>query len=494
MKIRFLSVIVLLFLFVSISCGDKPIDIPIPPKPEVPENPGGGNEEPTPTADTENWIYRKNKETGKEEKFFGIGTWHVMGFNPAQDPDPADGPNAQIFLQKTTHFNMVNIDPRYIKPYMSGKMLMINNFSPALHSYLDGIPGLPQGKDKDYHRTQFLKANSNNAQLISAMDNVVLTAKSSYRNFDRAYHSIDELALGGVARWFIPPAIGEKMYESVKKHEGNDAIFFVDLLGHGRGSTFFFEKNYLKDNATMPGNPPYELLSANAQQQKDIPLLGFFRAHDNSYVYNFSKDGGYGYLNLDIIKLKELWYENVKQIAEAYKDNGTVFGINAFRDFHAHPILAGVTVDALKAGLGDKPIWLYFDGNGGARPKSMSAKDYANGLKCQIYTSIVHGATGFFFWNDWSQKYEDGTPMYEVFDALLPIVKELNENQHIFYLPTIERKIANDLHVMIKKDATSGKKYIIATNTSKTSKLPLGVQGLQKSELAPMEVYISPML
>lgn len=493
MKTKILLSSIVLFLCLGfVACGDKD---PVPPAPKPPVTPvdptPNPNPNPTiPTGDTENWIYRKNKDTGKNEKFFGIGTWHVMGFDPAKE----DEVNTQIFLQKTTHFNMVNIDPRYIKPFMSGKILMINNFSPALHSYLDGIAGLPKGKDKDYHRTQFMKVNANNPQLISAMDNVVLLAKNTYRNFDRMYHSIDELAMGGVARWYVPAAVGEKMYESVKKHEGNDAVFFVDLLGHGRGSTYFFEQNYLKDHSSMPSNPPYELLSANAQKQTDIPLLGFYRAHDNSYVYNFSKDGGYGYLNLDIAKLKTLWFENVKQIAAAYKGNGNVFGINAFRDFHAYPILAAVTVDALKAGLGDKPIWLYFDGNGGARPKTMSAKDYANRLKCQIYTSIVHGATGFFFWNDWSQKYEDGTPMFEVFDAMLPIVKELNENQHIFYMPTFERKIADDLHVMIKIDPDTKKKYIIAVNSSTASTLSLGIQGLAKKTLSPMEVYVSPML
>lgn len=46
------------------------------------------------------------------------------------------------------------------------------------------------------------------------------------------------------------------------------------------------------------------------------------------------------------------------------------------------------------------------------------------------------------------------------------------------------------MHMMIKKDE-NGKKYIIATNTSKTNSLELNMQGVQKKVLNPLEVYIS---
>jgi len=164
------------------------------------------------------------------------------------------------------------------------------------------------------------------------------------------------------------------------------------------------------------------------------------------------------YNNIDFETLKNIWYENVRIISSAYKNNGNVFSINAFRDFYANPILSGITVDALREGLGgDVPIWLYFDGNGYAKPANVTAEYYVKSVKCQIYTSIIHGATGIFFWNDWSK-----TP--EVFDVLLPMLKELNGYLPIIKSNTIEMKIDNDLHVMVKD--FNGKKYIIASNTS----------------------------
>ena len=30
----------------------------------------------------------------------------------------------------------------------------------------------------------------------------------------------------------------------------------------------------------------------------------------------------------------------------------------------------------------------------------MEVNEYVKELKCQMYTSITHGATGVFFWND----------------------------------------------------------------------------------------------
>lgn len=480
MKTKILLNSILFFLCLNFSCTEKGVKEPPVPEPEKPEEPV----EPSPTADTEYWLYRKNKTNGKNEKFFGIGTWHLPGYSLSETLD-TDEANKTIYGERSANFNVIYLDSRYIQPYMTEKIQMISNFSNVIHGYLDKISGLPKDADKDYYRSHYLKANVSNPEFVKIIEDNVDYLKNRYQNFDRIYAPIDEIAMGGVSRWFIPPAVGDMMYETIKKKE-SDPIVFVDLLGHGRGSTFFFEQNYLKEHSNMPGKPPYELLSENARKQTTLPLLGFSQAHDGSSVYSFDSNGNYSYANLNIAILKNIWFENVKQIAEAYKNNGNVFSINAFRDFYANPILAGITVDALKAGLGDKPIWLYFDGNGYAKPTNVTPKNYINSVKCQIYTSIVHGATGVFFWNDWSK-----TP--EVFDALLPVLKELNENMDIIYLPTIEKKIDNDLHIMIKQDKNKTK-YIIATNTSKTTTLPLGIQGLQKTSLPPTEVYVAPIL
>jgi hypothetical protein len=158
-------------------------------------------------------------------------------------------------------------------------------------------------------------------------------------------------------------------------------------------------------------------------------------------------------------------------------------GINAFRDFFAYPVLSGITVDAMKAGAGkEMPIWLYFDGNGYAKEPDYPAADYLKSMKCQMYTSIIHGCTGVLFWNDKSKPSD-------VFDGLSPILKEMNDHVKIFVLKTLETKIDNNLHYTIK--GNKKQKYIIATNTSTTETLPINVAGVSKKSLEPLEVYIA---
>lgn len=181
--------------------------------------------------------------------------------------------------------------------------------------------------------------------------------------------------------------------------------------------------------------------------------------------------------------MKRIWYENTKIIAGDYSGNGDVFGINAFRDFYAYPVLAGLTVDALRAGLGEKvPLWLYFDGNGYAKPGNVAPEQYLVNVKCQIYTAIIHGATGILFWNDWSK-----TP--EVFDELLPVMEELNDNLEIIKLNTVERVIEGDKHIIIK--GNSKERYIIASNTSKTDSITIEPQKGITLKLAPLETLIT---
>ena len=100
-----------------------------------------------------------------------------------------------------------------------------------------------------------------------------------------------------------------------------------------------------------------------------------------------------------------------------------------------------------------------------------------------MYTSITHGATGIFFWNNPSGQ--------EVWDALQPTLEEMKGNLDIIKLKTLEKRDNDNMHLMIKRD-DKGQKYIIATNTSKTSSVPLNVENLEKNSLGPLEVYISP--
>lgn len=435
-------------------------------------------------ANNDGWVLSKKTGSYKYERFFAIGTWHVPGYeftDSLHADEQSYQENAALFRKKSEPFNMLFVTPGYEKDYMSEKIHILNPVSPMLHGYIDKFSELPKGDDKDYYRSRFIKENVNNPEFENYLDSEIKKILETLPNDKYMYSHIDEIALGGVSKWAVPPVVGAKINERVKKQDKNSLVF-VDLLGHCKGSTYFFEQRYQEKYGSLPEDPPYELIDPEARKCK-IPLLGFAQAYNGNPVYQFS-NGEYSYTDYDFETLKSVWYENTRLVAQAYKNCGDVFGINAFRDFLAYPELSGITVDALKAGLGSKiPVWIYFDGNGYAKPSTMTEQDYIQSVKCQIYTSVIHGATGILFWNDWRK-----TP--EVFDALLPMLKELNENLHIIKLETKDRKIDNDLHIMIKENE-KGQKYIIASNTSKTDVISFDIPGKNKKELLPLEVYVA---
>lgn len=434
-------------------------------------------------VDGDGWVLQKGLSGKKFEKFFAIGTWHVPGyvFTDSEEADDAQYQrNASLFQERTAPIQLVFVTPGLQKAYMSDKIHVLNPFSPMLHKFLDQRSGITEGKDKDYYRNRYLEKMVDSPEFEEFLDTEIRQLLDNLPNDKYIFSHIDEIAMGGVSRWAIPPAAGAKITERLKLQHKN-ALVFVDLLGHAKGSTYLFEKKYLQTHDALPPDPPYDLATPGALEST-IPLLGFFHSYNGLPVYQFI-DGNYSYTTHGYETLKSIWYENAKLIAEGYKTCGDVFGINAFGDFRTYPALAGVTVDALRAGLGEGvPVWLYFDGNGYAKPANVTPEAYIELVKCQIYTAIIHGATGIMFWNDWHK-----TP--EVFDALLPMLKELNDNMDIIKLKTLETKVDGDLHVMIKKE--KGKKYVIASNTNKSEALPLNRPGIQKQTLNPLEVYIS---
>ena len=105
-----------------------------------------------------------------------------------------------------------------------------------------------------------------------------------FPNAELAFLPIDEVALGLInSHWFTPPVVGDRIHEKNKSFNPN-AIVFVDLTGHGKGSSFFFEKRYLKEHSFMPLNPPYEAVESESARDyaqealasgEGLPLLVF---------------------------------------------------------------------------------------------------------------------------------------------------------------------------------------------------------------------------
>jgi len=438
------------------------------------------------TTSQDGWVLREKNGDTKFERFFAIGLWNIPGYNKEAMENGAAvyRENAKPYLDKSSLYNMVYMSPGDLK-FQKERVEITGSigFYEMLKKYIDNIPNASTGNDSDYGKRQYIKKHVNDKDFENALDSAIDLLIKQNGTTDHIWAPIDEIANGGAGSgWCWPAVVGNKIKEQIKKKEKNTLVY-TDMVGIAKGNTYLFEQTYLKTHDSMPPTPPYDALGKGAVIIKERPLLGFNRAYNGLPVY---ENGTASYIQYDIETLKTLFFENLKSTAAGYKGCGDVFGINAFIDFNTYPVLAGTTVDAIKAGIDKKtPVWLFYDGNGYAKPSDMSAEKFVKIIKCQMYTSIIHGATGILFWNDRSN-----TP--EVFNALEPIVKELHKNLDIFYLNTSYWKSKNDLHYMIKvKDKKHS--YIIASNTSMTETIDINIPNVSKKSLKPLEVYISPI-
>lgn len=435
-------------------------------------------------TDKDGWVLQKKDKQNKFEKFFAIGIWGVPGYEFSKEKEKDSATyydNAKIFAQQTALFNAVIIQTDYGRPYMNGilKMTGTSEFPNELKTYAaNKVMKNSTIPNNAYTRMQELKKPANKQEL-SDIINKTIDSVNKNNTGDHIWSPIDEVANG--LGWNWPVTAVEAIYKNIKAKE-KTALVYTDLMGTGKGNTFLFEQRYLQKNNSLPSTPPYQVLKPEELSYAKDSLLGFNQAYNGYPQYEF-KNGTYAYKQYAIDTLKKLWFENVKCTAASYKNGGDVFGVNAFLDFYAYPVLAGITVDAIKAGAGAKiPVWLYFDGNGYARPKKISVNDYTEIVRCQIYTSIIHGATGIMFWSDLRNSVEN-------FDVIISVVKELKNNLQIIYMKTLQSRWEGDLHYIIKQDG-NGKKYIIASNTSKTNAAQLNISKLKRI-LKPIEVYIS---
>lgn len=223
----------------------------------------------------------------------------------------------------------------------------------------------------------------------------------------------------------------------------------------------------------MPKEPPYEILP----KVKRHNLNAFAQSYDGTPVYI---DGTFDYTPLDSARLIDAIYTNIKLCSKDYKQCGDVFGVNVFMDTNRYPILSGISVDAIKEGVGeDRPVWIFFDGNGYAVPDGESVPFFIKNLKCQMYTSLIHGATGVMFWND-REKSTD------IFNGLNKVVAEMTARENVLKMDTEKKSWNGDLHYMIKKNGKL--RYLIASNTNKKQNKILHLPGMKSLNLRPLDV------
>lgn len=439
-------------------------------------------------TNSDGWVLRKTHSNNGFEKFFAIGIWGIPGYgftNETSLEETKKSPNSSsIFIKKSKYFNLILLQSGREKDYMNEKIKLVgtSEIPWILGDYLSKNQFNLKRNDSIYYVRQKIKKDINLDIVKDHIDKEIqdIITSNERQKSDFIWAPFDEPASGG--GWCWSPIVLNSIYKQIKKRNANSLVY-IDLAGNGRGNSYLFEKYYLKSHLSMPDeNAPYNSLN-NDVRNNPSNLTPFNYSYNGKSMYTY-KNGQYKISNLDYKDLEKIWYENIKETASGYQSSGDIFGINSYRDFFLYPKLAGITVDAIKAGIKTHPpVWLWFDSNGAYKPSNLSIEEYIKNIKCQIYTSIIHGATGVLFWSDLRKD-----PKY--FDLLIPLIKELKDNLNVLYLKTIEKKDKGDLQYLIKI-TNQAHKYIIAVNTNTTDSVLFSHPLSPKKYLKPLEVYFS---
>lgn len=381
--------------------------------------------------DNNGWVLKKQYIDSKYEKFFAIGLWGLPINKLTDNRRSINSSNIEsddsYLVSKTKNFNIIVSHSGYLKDFFSNKICMIGSsefpwyFKQFLIRNNKG-ENLFQNMDYlEYHATYSKVLDKDINRVVNDMLNVYHDSKK----WDYIWAPIDEV-------WKWPSNLTNKIYKTIKSKDINSLVY-VNLLGNGRIKPYS-----ITDNSTIETN-----------------IKDFFK---------FQKE----------------WYNNVYQTALIYKESGDVFGINSYNDFYLFPSLVGTTVDAIKSATANAPVWLYFDFTGYAKSKSTSFNDYLINIRCQVYSSLIHGATGVLFWNDGNNVNE--------FNEALVLIEEIVQVEKIMKMNTFKKKLTGDIRYIIKND-NSGNQFLIATNVNKKEKGLLLINN-KKIFLNPLQVYI----
>lgn len=430
------------------------------------------------------WVMKADQISNKDEKFFAIGLWGVPGYTfnrlSVTEESKKYPENKSQFLSKIKHFNLFYIQSEYGKQYMNNVMKMggTSEFTWFLKEEYFNKKG--DNKAAYYMMRQLeLEKNNNSPRLQKTIKNAIdYTLREVKDSKDFIWAPFDEIATG-YQSWAWPNEVTDMIYKEIKKRTPSKLVF-IDLLGGSSliANSFLFEQYHKEKHGKLPQNPPFNALQKTSKRES---LNDFYVNHEGKSVMEYI-NGDWQINSMSSRNFEKNWFNNVKKTAEGYKKSGDIFGINSFQYLRDEPKLAGVTVDAIKAGTGqDTPVWLFFDSNGYAKESFDSPESYVRKIKCQIYTSIVHGATGVLFWSDLEKNDK-------VFNTLLPVIAELKQYEYIFYMDTEEQKLDGDIRYMIKKYNNS--RYIIAVNTS-SNKRYLSNKNIKRALFEAFEVKVS---
>ena len=426
---------------------------------------------------TENgWALREtSKGSEKYEKYFSLGVWGIPNYYHKVDNVTKD--NSVVFLTEKTHFNTFVIQPGM-----------------DLHDYLDNvtlftgmnsIPWAFDGVIDNYDKMRKV-LNLPESTKIDRIDNTLAYIYNVNKNRDFIWSTIDEPADGSDG-WSWNPSFTNTLYQRTKNITNNNLVF-LNLTGSLRGNIHFFDKMHPIESTP----DPLVFRDASLSNCKNRPE--FYKCKFDGTPRFYCSGDGTKYFEREDSRQLSNYYYNTFYLAKDYKNSCDIIGIDAYDEFYTDPKTVGLAISALKAGAGNKPVWIYFDGNGYFRNKNDDTPTIIKNIKCQIYTAIINGATGVLFWNDLQKSTEvynetkmlaDTLKLYDDIIKADDITTNLNTDPLHW-----EANYNLDIQYVVKQKS-NGKQYIIAVNRSSSVKT-LDVNGFQVKSLQPFEVFISP--
>ncbi len=421
-------------------------------------------------------------------KFFAVGLWGIPGYVFAREGDAEPAENDSVYAAVTSPFNTVIVQAGYRKTYMSAREplfmsgLSTLNWMMSANGYTGETPLADSNPSKEGAVIGFDRMNSirENAGAVGRYmaGTVIPYIEKQFDGVDLIHFIMDEPDTGRRG-WFWPPEVMQLYHDAV--HERSpEGLTFIGLGGSIGANRYFYERNFGRVFRT--GKNP-------ARGECNPSLMD---------TYNFAYDGAPQFEYISGIFRRNRWerkpnaemayafFENVRQTAAVYGSACDIIGWNSYTEFRDFPEAAGETVDAIRTACGEsKPVWLFYDGAAYSKPSDMSYEEYGILAACQVYTAIIHGATGALFF-----AYDAPSDYMRIMAAL---AAELDGMSHVFKLPETEhgwdRAYHSDgydhLHYSVRT-GPAGVSWLIVANTSKRSPCTVEISGFPAFELEPL--------
>lgn len=467
-----------------------------------------------------NWSYTNGWALKNGDKFFVIGAFNIPYYTRHVEPLTTNQ-NIEIFNSACNYYNLLFLKDRYFQNYMKDSIVLLSGFqqfedwikwqtNPQYNHIiwsltenfidLDSDSFLSYQEMKNFRDSLYFRFNG--PPFIDFLRGPVLSdLKPKQYTYNFIWYTAGEPDQGRNKGWFWYPEILHAMDSAVFESFGDTILMYTDMCGHVTASKFFWEEVYVDTIDTLPDSLPQGTRNYIPFLEGSLDdLASYIYSWDGSYCMKYPDNNGTGkWYFSPMLEDTSIMLENVRQLVKAYDSRNRILGVNSYKEFYYYPVLAGRIVDVIREEYSDsmKPIWLCFDANNNVEYHLAPAVLFQS-VKCQVYTSIIHGASGCMFWA--CTDYNFGFDSIYYYDFIVPFLRELDSLSFIYkgddnvLLPMSNKnwKQIGDLHYAIRYVENTNDTFFIVSNTSRENPVIFKPSGFDTPEyiLEPLQASI----